>query len=827
YGGIETITLAVDEGILTATAGDSGVFILSGDGTGTLVLSGTIAQLNAFLGNGGSSTLVYFNGSDNPSPSTTLSLAIDDGGNTGAGGALTDIATATINIISVNDIPVVAADDVTGGVTELVTPVGDLTDTGTIAFTDVDLTDSHTISSITPSSGALGGLTANVTTQTDGAGLGGVITWDYSVAASAVEYLGAGETRVESFVITLDDGNGGTVDRTIEITITGTNDAPVVSGPVTLDAIAEDSGARIVTQAELLANASDVDGPNLTAIDLVISSGAGALTDNMDGTWTYVPAADDDTDVSFEYQVTDGIAAPVAATATMDITPVNDAPVATIALEHDTPPVPIGGEILVNTATEDYQSYQKITTLSNGGFVVTWQDYSEGVGGATGDASGSAIKAQVFGADGTAVGTEILVNTATESFQGEQEITALSNGGFVITWQDYSEGVGGAAGDASRSAVKAQVFDAVGDPVGDEILVNTAVDSYQLAPEITSLSNGGFVVTWEDQSQGIGGTSGDTSNRAIKAQVFTADGTPVGTEILVNTATASNQSSPDITSLSNGGFVITWEDSSQGSGGATGDTSGGAIKAQVFNADGTPVGTEFLVNTATQGNQFDPIITAFSNGGFVIAWETGDIKAQVFGADGTPLGSEILVNTKVDRGQRFPEITELSNGRFVVTWEDSNKGSFGKSVIRAQVFEEDGTPVGTEILVNTAVSGIQGAQEITALSNGGFVVTWGDGSEGNGGAPGDASDFAIKAQVFDADGTPVGTELLVNTATEYEQYDPSITALPNGGFVVTWNDNSQGVGGATGDTSGSAIKAQVYGYGALEQTDFVLKGIGM
>ena len=42
--------------------------------------------------------------------------------------------------------------------------------------------------------------------------------------------------------------------------------------PVTLAAIAEDSGARLITQAELLANASDVDGPSLTATSLAISA---------------------------------------------------------------------------------------------------------------------------------------------------------------------------------------------------------------------------------------------------------------------------------------------------------------------------------------------------------------------------------------------------------------------------------------------------------------------------------------------------------------------------------------------------------------------------
>ena len=118
----------------------------------------------------------------------------------------------------------------------------------------------------------------------------------------------------------------------------------------------------------------------------------------------------------------------------------------------------VGSEILVNTATVSDQYGPQITALSNGGFVVTWYDESLGVGGATGDASGYAVKAQVFAAGGAPVGSEILVNTATFNLQYDPQITALSNGGFVVTWNDYSEGVGGATGDASSAAVKAQVF---------------------------------------------------------------------------------------------------------------------------------------------------------------------------------------------------------------------------------------------------------------------------------------------------------------------------------------------------------------------------------
>src|SRR3712207_1639116 len=102
------------------------------------------------------------------------------------------------------------------------------------------------------------------------------------------------------------------------------NDAPTTA-PVTLAAIAEDSGARVITRAELLGNASDLENDALTVSGLAIASGSGTLVANGDGTWTYTPAANDDSSVSFSYAISDGDKT-VAGTASLEITPVNDAP---------------------------------------------------------------------------------------------------------------------------------------------------------------------------------------------------------------------------------------------------------------------------------------------------------------------------------------------------------------------------------------------------------------------------------------------------------------------------------------------------------------------
>ena len=134
-----------------------------------------------------------------------------------------------MTVTGTNDVPVVATTDVTGAVTELVTASGNLTDAGTITFTDVDLTDVHTLSAVSASTGALGALTVVKTTDTTGTGTGGVLTWNYSVAASAVEYLAEGQTKLETFTFNVLDGQGGLVQRTVSVTVTGTNDVPLLS----------------------------------------------------------------------------------------------------------------------------------------------------------------------------------------------------------------------------------------------------------------------------------------------------------------------------------------------------------------------------------------------------------------------------------------------------------------------------------------------------------------------------------------------------------------------------------------------------------------------
>ncbi|WP_421154203.1 VCBS domain-containing protein, partial [Aeromonas dhakensis] len=182
--------------------------------------------------------------------------------------------TVTITITGVNDAAVITGTD-TGGVTEDESNPT-LTETGTLSVTDVDGADEAKFlaGNGTPSAGALGSLTIDA----DG-------NWTYDVANGDVQYLGEGETKVETFTVASVDGT----THTVTITITGVNDAAVITGTDT-GGVTEDETNPTLTESGTL-TVSDVDGADeakFVAGNGVASTGAlGSLTIDADGNWTY------------------------------------------------------------------------------------------------------------------------------------------------------------------------------------------------------------------------------------------------------------------------------------------------------------------------------------------------------------------------------------------------------------------------------------------------------------------------------------------------------------------------------------------------------------
>ncbi|HDU8575980.1 TPA: tandem-95 repeat protein [Vibrio diabolicus] len=135
-----------------------------------------------------------------------------------------------------------------------------------------------------------------------------------------LESLGLSETQA----LTLNDFFA----TNIETSGDGSN-KPLTNSPVTLSAIEEDSDPITITTEELLSNVDVDDADTLIVTNVTIESGNGTLIDNNDGSWTYIPEADDDTEVSFSYDIIDDDGGVINGTANLDIKPVNDAPIAT------------------------------------------------------------------------------------------------------------------------------------------------------------------------------------------------------------------------------------------------------------------------------------------------------------------------------------------------------------------------------------------------------------------------------------------------------------------------------------------------------------------
>jgi VCBS repeat-containing protein len=151
--------------------------------------------------------------------------------------------------------------------------VSDLTASGTIQFSDVDLSDSHSIgisllSAVRSGSGVVPAATqsdlANALTTSmtapnghDSTGTGsGAISWNFNLAHGDADFLAQDETLAVTYNVTIGDGHGGSVTQPVTVTITGTNGAPVAVADVA--AVTEDAESSAVS-GNLLANDTDLD----------------------------------------------------------------------------------------------------------------------------------------------------------------------------------------------------------------------------------------------------------------------------------------------------------------------------------------------------------------------------------------------------------------------------------------------------------------------------------------------------------------------------------------------------------------------------------------
>ncbi|RZI79930.1 MAG: hypothetical protein EOP38_24035, partial [Rubrivivax sp.] len=231
-------TLSVVSGTLTVAAGSTGV-VVSGSGTNTVTLTGTLAQINTLLAGGSGGTATYILNSDTPPASDTLTLAVNDQGNTGSGGAKTGTANVTVNLTAVNDAPVASITQPKYTATYLTNLA--LSGTG-IGIADVDaggagvqVTLSVVLGTLNVSAGSTGVVVAGTGTGT--VTLTGTVAQITNLlnggASGTVTYINNSGTPLASDTLTLDvsdlgnAGSGGTKTHSANVAIDVLQTAPI------------------------------------------------------------------------------------------------------------------------------------------------------------------------------------------------------------------------------------------------------------------------------------------------------------------------------------------------------------------------------------------------------------------------------------------------------------------------------------------------------------------------------------------------------------------------------------------------------------------------
>ena len=379
--------------------------------------------------------------------------------------------------------------------------------------------------------------------------------------------------------------------------------------------------------------------------------------------------------------------------------------------------------------------------------------------------------------------------------------------------------------------------------LGEEFVVNARTDGHQEFPDISWLPNNQFVVVWECLwNDGRGGISG---------QIFSRDGSRIGSEIQIYTANLGELRRPRVTTLRTGNFVVMWGyiDLSVSNYldvyGLNWDVYG-----RLFSAEGLPLDAEFLVNVDRLGIQFDVDLAALPTGGFIAAWEhrlSNEIRCRIYNASGFPLTDEltaavssaapalselsngnavllsrasddiyitvlnstgapvadsVIANNYVDDLQDTPAVVCLPSEGFVGVWmsnwqDEHNGGIFGRH------FNSTGEPLGSDFQINTYIVGWQLKPKVATFGDAYYVVTWTstvqDGDR-------QAHAFGVFGQMFTVDGVPFGNEFQINSYILFDQDNSVVTKLGNG-FVVAWDSD----GYAQQDGSGYSVCAQRFG----------------
>jgi gliding motility-associated-like protein len=517
----------------------------------------------------------------------------------------------------------------------------------------------------------------------------------------------------DSFTVSVSDGNGGAATATVLLTVTSVNDNPVITTmPVT-------------TQEDISVNgnatATDVDGDVLT-----FTKGSdpahGTLNVNSDGTYAYTPAQDYNGNDNFTISVNDGNGGMATATVSVTVTSVNDNPVLTATPVTTQEDAPVNGDVTATDVDGDALTFSKDSDPSHG-TVVFSPDGTYTYTPATDYHGNDSFTVSVSDGNGGAATATVLLTVS--SVNDNPVITATP----VTTQEDTAVN-----GNATATDVDGDVltFTKGSDPAHGTVNVSSD-GTYAYTPAKDYNGNDNFTISVSD---GNGGTATTT----VSVTVVSVNDNPV----LTATPVTTQEDTPvngSVTATDVDGDALTFSKDS--------DPSHGTI---VFNSDGTYTytpatdyhGDDSFTISVSDGNggaatatvlvtvasvNDNPVITATPvatqedtsvNGNATATDVDGD--ALTFSKESDPAHGTVIVNP--DGTYTYTPAKDYNgNDSFTVIVSDGNGGSATTTVV-VTVTSVNDVPVAKDDAVNvvecTSVSGTVAGND-TPSGDGGNV----------------------------------------------------------------------------------------------------------
>lgn len=427
------------------------------------------------------------------------------------------------------------------------------------------------------------------------------------------------------------------------------------------------------------------------------------------------------------------------------------------------------------------QFLPQIVSDGSGGAIIVWEDFRSG--------NNYDVYSQRISSTGLVLWSLNGVVIAAVSYdQTMPAIISDYNGGAIITWTDFRSG--------NYSDIYAQKINADGVPqwTTNGISVCNATNS-QFNPSLISDGNGGAIVTWQDDRNGV--FSGN-----IYAQHINSSGLPTWeSNGVVICSKVTYRAKIAIASDGLSGAIIAWTDDRH----SIGLNYDRDVYAQRIDVNGSVMWTAdgIPVTSLIGSNQVYPKIINNRLNEVIVSWHDNrngvdvDIYSQRIKNDGSLMWNQngIALCTATE-SQTFPIIVSDNSEGAIVAWQDYRSGAYD---VYAQRIDVDGSVLWTTDGVSvSAETNAQLSPDIASDGQGGAIITLVDYR--------DNGNQDIYAQRINNIGiiqwTLNGIAVSVSTA---DQSTPAVTSDGNGGAIITWWDYRNG--------STSDIYAQQVSYG--------------